>query len=333
MAFQTATSTSIDNLMSILSTFLTANGWTQDFFTAGDPGRAGFSKNSIFVAFQWTDATDGGTLAIYQNTSNDDSTSVWLSTGDSNVGAESATAGNFDTERDVNIFAGPHTAYWFFEQDSGPAYVHVVVEVDAGRFRHFGFGEIEKVGDWTGGEYAYGHHWNQSASNIDDANSGFHNFGMDNGNQNALNFSATMKIAGFPEQGGSDKWGVVGFGTAFPNGTDREAFDRMPIQGSFRGGFVAQHMAMFPISVLSAFKPMIPLVYLVRDTAPTPDTMRILGSHPDIRQVNMANIDPGETFTIAGETWFVFPWVRKQFLLTDTEESANAGLAYRQETA
>ena len=38
MAFQTATSTSIDNLMAQLNTFLVANGWVQDHFTAGDPG-------------------------------------------------------------------------------------------------------------------------------------------------------------------------------------------------------------------------------------------------------------------------------------------------------
>ena len=92
MAFQTATSTSIDNLMSQLGVFLVANGWTQDHFTAGDPGRAGWHKNAMFVAFQWTDATDGGVLAVYQNTSNDDTVDVWLSTGDDGQGENSTVA-------------------------------------------------------------------------------------------------------------------------------------------------------------------------------------------------------------------------------------------------
>ncbi len=199
MAFQTATSTSIDNLMAQLNTFLVANGWVQDHFTAGDPGRAGWHKNGMFVAFQWTDATDGGVLAIYQNKSNDDTVDVWLSTGDDGLGENSTTAASFDTGRHVSQFAGPHTAYWFFEQDSAPAYVHVVVEVDAGRFRHFGFGEIEKVGDWIGGDYIYGHFWDQNTSRIDDPDSGFHAFGPDNGTFNTT-FAATMSIEGFPSK-------------------------------------------------------------------------------------------------------------------------------------
>ena len=332
MAFQTASSSSIDNLMAQLNTFLVANGWTQDHFTAGDPGRAGWNKNGMFVAFQWTDATDGGVLAVYQNKSNDDAASVWLSTGDDGQGENSTTASLFDTGRHVNQFAGPHTAYWFFEQDANPAYVHIVVEVDAGRFRHFGFGEIEKIGDWIGGDYIYGHFWDQNTSRIDDPDSGFHAFGPDNGSFQTL-FQATMSIEGFPEQGVSDEWGRFGGGDNFPAGTDRAGNDRMPLLGSWRGGMAYAAFSMLRLSVLSAFKPMAPLVYLTRDTAPVPDVMRLLGTHPDIRGVNMANLDPGETFTVAGETWFVFPWVRKQFLLNDTEESWNGGLAYRQETA
>ncbi len=332
MAFLTGTSTSIDNLMSQLDTFLVANGWSQDHFTAGDPGRAGWNKNAIFVAFQWTDATDGGVLAIYQNTSNDDSVEVWNSTGDSGIGAASVTPTTFNDERSVNEFAGPHTAFFFFEQDASPAYVHVVVEVDAGRYRHFGFGELEKIGDWAGGEYAYGHFWDQNNTRIDDPASIFHNFGIDNGTfDNTKN--ATMKVAGFPEQGGSDIWARVGDGDNFPAGQDRAGNDRIPALGSWRGGMSYAPVAMFRISVLTAFKPMAPLLYLIRNQSPAPDVMRMLGTHPDIRGINIGNLDAGETFSVAGETWFVFPWVRKQFLQNDTEESRNGGLAYRQETA
>lgn len=332
MAFQTATSSSIDNLMAQLNTFLVANGWTQDHFTAGDPGRAGWNKNSMFVAFQWTDATDNGVLAIYQNTSNDDTADVWLSTGDDGQGENSTVASAFDTGRHVNEFAGPHTAYWFFEQDANPAYVHIVVEVDAGRFRHFGFGELEKIGDWVGGEYIYGHAWSQQASRIDNPRDVFHWFGMDNSGLNGANM-ATMRIRDFPEQAPADVWGRVGAGGPFPQGQDRAGNDRMPILGSWRGGMAYAAFSMLRLSTLTAFKPMAPLVYLTRDTGPVPDVMRLLGTHPDIRGINMANLDPGETFTVAGETWFVFPWVRKQFLQNDTEESWNGGMAYRQETA
>ena len=122
MAFQTGTSTSIENLMVTLSTFLQANGWTQDFFTTGDGGVIGFSKNSVFVCFKWAETTNGGTMAVYQNTSNDNSTQLWLATGDSGSGAASNTLTSLISGRAVTQFAGPHTAFWFFENDANPAY-------------------------------------------------------------------------------------------------------------------------------------------------------------------------------------------------------------------
>ena len=90
MAFQTGTSTSIENLLTQLSTFLQANGWTETFFNTitADIGSIGFSKNGIFVSMQYTEATDGGTMALYQATAADPSptTDPWTATGDSGNG-------------------------------------------------------------------------------------------------------------------------------------------------------------------------------------------------------------------------------------------------------
>lgn len=337
MAYQTGTSTTIENLMTQLSTFLVANGWTQDFFTSGDPGRMGLSKNSIFVAFQWSETADSnsGTLAIYQNLSNDDSTSVWLSTGDSGNGSPSTIVNNFDTGRGVQDFAGPHAAYHFFEQDASPAYCHIVVEVDTNRFRHFGFGELEKVGDWVGGEYCYGHTWGQTSGSIDEPSSPSHSMLLE-GAATSLSSShhATLHARGFPEQAAGDRWMTIGVVGAFPAfGTDRAGNDRMAGVGSSRGAVIGAYMSQFRLSQLTAFKPLLPMPLFMFNNTPTPDLVRFVGTHPDIRMVNMANLDPGTTFTIAGETWFIFPWVRKQFLKNDTEESWNGGYAYRQETA
>jgi hypothetical protein len=59
----------------------------------------------------------------------------------------------------------------------------------------------------------------------------------------------------------------------------------------------------------------------------------LLGTQPDVRMVNMANIEPGEVLTVAGEDWYCFPWVVKKMDLDNTEESWNAGTAYRRENA
>ena len=330
MAYQTGTSTTIEDLMQQLSIFLVANGWTEDFATTGDPGLIAFSKGGIFVAFQYTEATDGGTLAIYQNFSNDDPVNVWLSTGDSAVGNPSVVANTMDNGRCINLAAGPHAAYHFFEQNAAPAYCHIVVEVDTNRFRHFGFGEIEKIGDWIGGEYAYGNNWFQFSSQIDDPTNASHTLGL--GVSNTAIQMATMHVRGQPEQAPADRWALIGSGGNFPLGVDRAGNDRLPCLGGVKGGINSQ-MTPFRLSNLTAFKPLIPIPVMVKDTTPLPDTARLLGTWPDVRTVNMANLDPSEQVVIAGETWFIFPWVRKQFLQNDTEESWHGGLAYRQELA
>lgn len=329
MAFQTGTSSSIENLMTQLSTFLQANGWTQDHFTSGDPGRMGLSKNNIFVAFQWTEATDGGTLAIYQNLSNDNTSSVWLSTGDSGNGVASASATQFDTQRCCNVFAGPHTGYFFFENDSNPAYCHVVVEVDAGRYRHFGFGEIDKIGDWTGGEYAYGTFWSTSVSFIDDPASQFNHVGFDgNGNAVGNTFGGTLRVDGHSgEPNANTVWANMYFAASV--GLDRAGNARWAGQGGWHGSRELYAFGMFPISQAVAYKPLIPVPFEIINFAGSPDAAYRVGYQADVRMCNIANLDPGQIINIAGDNWYFFPYVRKQFLKNDTEESWNGGVAYK----
>ena len=334
MAFQTGTSTSIENLMTQLSTFLQANGWTETFFNTItlDIGSIGFSKNGIFVSFQYTEATDNGTLAIYQATAADPSptTEPWTATGDSGAGVASVTLTSLDTARCCNQFAGPHTAFFFFENDASPAYVHIVVEVDAGRYRHFGFGEILKIGDWTGGEYAYGHFWDQSSSRIDVPAIAQHTFGID-GFGNNINMAATMRVDGYPgEPDPATEWAAMVNNIGF---TDRAGNDRWIGAGGWRHSREFSAFGGFEISLASAYKPLFPIPLELEDRVPIPDVARRIGFQVDVRMCNIANIEPGQIITIAGEDWFFFPWVRKQFLQNNTEESWNGGIAYRRETA
>ncbi len=330
MAFQTGSSTSIENLMVQLSTFLQANGWTQDFFTTGDGGVIGYSKNGVFVCFKWAESADGGTLAVYQNTSNDNSTSLWLATGDSGSGVASNTLTSLDTGRCVNQFAGPHTGYWFFENDSNPAYCHVVVEVDAGRFRHFGFGETDKIGSWTGGEYCYGNYWGQSNPLIDNPASTGHDFGLDASNGQTTLFRATVRIDGYTgEPSAATVWGICGSGSAGAGGTDRAGNPRYQMSGGWRQSREFQHIHGFPLSLLNAYKPMAPIPFEVLNFSITPDQARRVGYQADVRMVNIASLTPGQIINIAGDNWYFFPWTKKQFLQNNTEESWNAGIAYK----
>lgn len=332
MAFQTGSSTSIENLMVQLSSFLTANGWTQDFLVTGDGGVIGYSKNGVFVCFKWAETSTGGALAVYQNTSNDNSTNLWLATGDSGAGAASNSLSSLAQGRSVNMFQGPHAGYWFFENDSAPAYCHVVVEVGSGRFRHFGFGEIDKIGAWTGGEYAYGHWWDQAATSIDVPASINHDIGLDaySTKSPGQGFRGTMRVSGYTDEPNlATEWALMGTGVSDAAGTDRAGVARYPAAGGWRGSREINHMAGFRISLFNAFKPMSPIPIELKNFTGFPNKTRRVGYQADVRMVNIGNLDPGQIINIAGDNWYFFPWVRKQFLQANTEESWNGGIAYK----
>jgi len=330
MAFQTGTATSIQNLLQTLSTFLVANGWTESYANTGDPGTIAFTKNSVFVAFQYSETADGGagTMAMYQSTAHDtaDNTMPWLSTGDSNNGAASVVIDNLDTERCVNIFAGPHVAYWFFENDASPAYCHVTVEVDAGRFRHFGFGEIDKIGDWVGGEYVYGHFWGQANNQIDIPFSTGHAIGFDSQGI-APGRGATMRVEGHVEEPeAATVWANWIAGAAL---TDTAGNLRWNGGSGWRGSREFALFQNFRISEATGFKPMTPVPIELANIAPVPDSLWRVGYQADVRMCNIGNLVDGQIINIAGDNWYFFPIVRRQFLSNNTEESRNAGVAYR----
>lgn len=332
MAFQTGTTTSIENLMTQLSTFLQANGWTEDYFNSGDPGTIAFSKNQNFVSFQFSETADTnlGTMAIYQARANDASptTQPWTATGDSGAGVASVVTSTFDNGLCCNAFAGPHTNFWFFEQDSGPAYVHVVVEIDAGRFKHFGFGQIDKIGDWVGGEYVYGIKLFQGGQSSDPI-SAFNNYGLDSSNNqiNAGTGPATMRVDGHSgEPSAATIWAEFKDGTS---GNDRAGNARWKGVHGWRSSPEFAAFYWLRISEATAFKPLFPISLAVQDFSGAPDSLFRLGFQADVRMCNIANISPAKIINIGGDNWYFFPVIRKQRLQVNTEESWNWGVAYK----
>ncbi len=327
MAYQTGVPTDIEDLIGDLFTFLTGATatWVQDEYdVSGNYGT--IHKNSCYVSFRW-DTSPATDLGVYQSTGWSASNLPHEQPGDSGNGDTSTP---INAERRVNLLgAGPYTAYYFFASDSAPFYCHVVVEMTSGRFRHFGFGEINKVGDWTGGEYCYGHYWSQSGPQIDQVGGTQHSLVFDG----ILNINAnggTMRIEDFPGQGASDIWGV--FVNSTSAGVDTATNDRVPLVGGSRDGFWGYPMGWIPMARLNAYKPFIPIPAMWKDTTTAPDTWYLLGYQPDCVIVNMRYFNDGDIITVGSDSWMVFSWVRKQYLQVNTEESWNGGLAYKRIT-
>lgn len=339
MAYETGTATDLADLLSKINTFAAANGWTVDEFDTVN-GDWAISKNDIYVSGRWNVA-DPQHLSLHQALAFDGtSTLPGDHTDDSGHGynASSSHANNvLDDERAVHfINDGPYPSYHLFENNASPAYLHVVVETEAGVYKHFGFGELSKIGDWTGGEYCYGHYQdnlvNQSATANDTTMllDGVFTGNLANTGQRA----ATIHVEGLPGMGASDKWGAV-IGTRTPSNLasdlDGNGNPLTHIVGGFRGGPVARAWGQLTDgSNLIGFVPMYPIHAMHYQTSV--NRVRFLGTLPDVRGVSIRNFADAEEVVIGSDTWILFPSGRR------TAENLayrtyHQGIAYKKVTA
>lgn len=209
-------------------------------------------------------------------------------------------------------FAGPFPTAFLFT-NSPSTYIHVAVEVIAGRYRHIWFGNMRKFGTWTGGGYYGATYWDQGANFIDNPNYGGHAVPMDQSSWTTFHYEGLSPYiwrAGVQEEinGVSRRLGVGssrgGFGTAFRN-----------IQATPFSGLIA----LQPITAWSV------------NTADAPDTTRCVGQILDVAEVNMRNLQPGQDYFIGSDQWIVFPLVQKgePSARLDVENSGYYGYAYR----
>lgn len=325
MAFQSGVATSQEDLIQKLFTFLTANGWVQDELdTVADDAAIhdGAGTPSVYVQFRWDNANG---IALFHSQAFVPATNPGSHTNDSGNGDET---GNVDTERRINVDDGPYISHAFFTDGSGGSpgtYAHVVLEFAPGQFRHFSFGKLVKIGDWTGGDYVAAHYWDGTQPN--DLQDARHNFLLDGRQDTDSSVGATVHLEGFPGQPGAGKYGVVWNGTSAGNDGDGNA--RESIIGGLREGFWMNALGWLRGNPNNGFVPLIPITLYHRRTSTTPDQYRKLGDMPDARYVNVFHFATGEEFTVGSDTWKVYPWTRKNNLQAGVEGSGNLGIAYK----
>jgi len=339
MAYQTGSATDLGDLLSKLDTFLVANGWTQDDFDDGasvaTEGYAQWNKNSMHIGMKWV-ANSPNNLSLHQALGNAGAVFPGAHTDDSGNGynASFGSDAQLDDERCVNdIGDGPFASYHFFENDASPAYVHVVVQISSQVYRHFGWGEMNKFNDWTGGEYCYGHY----ATEIT---------GADAVENNATLFcdaifastgvssrrAATIHAEGLPHQTAGEKWlTCVGGATALDasNWLDTAGNQQRHAFGGARGGPVAFPLGNNRADIASGHIPLSPLAIFTWDHSN--DFVYYLGELPDIRHIEIFNFSAEQEVTIGSDTWVIFPQVRRTEV-SSRERTYYSGFAYKKVT-
>jgi len=325
MAYENGSATGIPDLMGKLLTFasgLSTTPWTVDENAAQ---QATLSRGNCVVSWKW-EVTAPDMMVCYQSLGWVTSVAPHLYTDDSGGGNTTIPTTLY---RQVNfIVPGPYLAYHFFAGEGSTPYIHIVVEVDANRFRHFGFGNIEKYNNWTGGEYCYGSNWDQGSSYIDVPSSTRHQCGLDHNGFAGL-YAATMHVEGLPNQDGASKWGAFAADTTTAAGNDRGGNPRAILFGSARAGLWTRMLGWMRSSVFNAYKPLMPIEILYKDQSVSPNSFMWLGKQPDVAVINIGSLAVGDTLTVGSDDWMVFPFVKKQKLGNNTEESWNAGFAYK----
>lgn len=332
MAYETGTATSMDDLITKLMTFATANGWTQDQLDT-TANSAALHKGNIWVSFRW-DPAGPDVLSIHQALGYTGGNEPGTHPNDSGNGFNTTTShinANLDNERCVNGMGnGPYPSYFFFESDASPVYIHIVVEKSTDVFRHFGFGTIfPKYGNWTGGEYAYGNKQiNDSPIN---RTSNVHMLdGLFNGTGEIAVSAPTIHAEGLVGEGGSSKWGQVWGGTSTTPPDDTGGNDKVSIHGGFKGGPIARGMAVVsPAGSGSGLVPMYPIGLFHRETD---NDCYFLGFQPDVRGVNIKNFSNKQEVTIGSDVWVFFPLAQRT-ATPGTDRTYNSGVAYKKVTA
>lgn len=326
MAFQTGTATSLANLIATLDTFLVANGWTQDQATPLT-GIYAWNKNSMFTQVRW-DTTSPNFLGIAASTAFiSTATLPGNHTGDDGQIEITGTDADIDNGRYAKIGNGVSMEYWFFEKDASSAYIHIVVETSTGVYVHFGVGELEKIGNWTGGEYYYGHHKDINFGGdkfvpISTRNSFFLD-GLLGTSATDLERLSTVKIVG-TEWGHAAgvAWGACLGNTLFSVPNDRAANGKAFIQGGFRGGLWAEAFGFVRGNQNTGLVHMYPIsIAMFRS-----NNVYLMGSMQDVRGISLRSFAPEQTFDYAGDTWYVFPVLTKD---EDTEFGNMQGVAYK----
>ncbi len=292
MAYQLTNATSVEDLINKIATFAVAAGWTQR--------RNDLAGSNRTLTLQ----KSGDNIHLY----NTDTSTLRVN---GSVGYDAGLAGNAQPNQALsraacNVGTGPFPNVFLFANDSPAEHVFAVVEVASGLFRHIVFGELQKFGTYTGGTFFDANAFDTGAwaNNMDDSR---HHRLFDNG----------TGYSGDGATGGGVRCDVDGntnhfapfrrlgdFATPCASGG---FWDASPQDNGDRGDRNREFYSK-SINSIGGTTPLMPVTIRVeRDS----NYWSEIGHVPAIRFVNMSRFSAADEFSIGGDTWKVFPWLRK----------------------
>jgi hypothetical protein len=323
MAFQQTSSSDWRDLLSIIKSFATGQGWTVVYDSISSKGQLGIEKGSCHLAigstrnsadtadanlFNRNDLINGGTVpdamivGALGSSLTAGNTHYW-----GHPGSIVTTFNDIDAV-DINDLVGPFANVWLYSDSTG-SYIHVVVQSGADKYTHFSFGNIDKkgkshpdVGFFVGCNYIF---WPNSSS----ISSGY-----------APNdFSSGLHICGTFFEGGSAQIflpdDVVDSTYGFTNGAfATNSFLKVLTRGNNisyheanASGWILDYTLAYANEPVTGGVPLSPIPCIYTQGG----LHSYLGELPDVRLCNIDNLNPGQEIVFGSDVWQVFPYKRK----------------------
>jgi len=327
MSYQTGTAETLSDLLSKLSEFAVTTGWTVDNFKPHATTPELYLHNADgFYSFGMLAGYDSSvrSLIIHGNTGYSTGAAFNAQPGNSrqNQGFHTATSYN---GTHVTEIAGPFLTYDFF----GTAqYLHVVVQIGAARFRHFGIGMLNKEGVWNGGQYVFGTLRSRTSPNYPH---GDQIWGVCAPGSNQARYSAVIRAEGIAGETRTPWW----------LGASRNDTAGATVRGAGHCGTSSYTLNQSHPDSLQIYTS---LSVFGQVLAPVPNSVlvygldkiwRRLGTLPDCTQCRMDGITPRTILKISGEEWMIIPpttWRANAGSGPDSkndDSSGEAGVAYK----
>lgn len=282
VAYEAGVASSPADLISKLGTFAAANGWTVSAATVG----VVFRNGDINVGVN-TDAS----IIYLRGAVGYDSGAAW-----------NAQPGASPQNISSNVGAGPYTAYHFFVGDEADSdHVHCALEIEAGIYRHISFGRVVPYGVITGGTYVDAVWWQSGVTNA--------NLLQTSSHRHICRAAATTGgISGWAHlwcdyDSKTDNWQINNLGGAFPR--TESLFGSC---GPGLGACLFNALTLVGGMKWNLRTTLHPLEYAVGRPESLTTTV---GRIPNMRQLSLTNYAPGDEIAIGGETWKVFPIMRR----------------------
>ncbi len=372
MAYQTGgTGGTITDLMDAVRAFAVAQGWTVDkwdsvnkllFLTKGlcAVSFKGFTNDTLRVytgaagSNLFTDGNPDHRLFMSLNGSNTPALTTYHSHPGSLV-----TSDKSSRSVHVNGLTGPFVAWHLFADATKGDHIHVVVQINAECFMHFSFGHLDKRG-LTHSGVAYvtgvGNPWYRNVSNYlathpsyfndpSGVNIPFMHTGGSNSHQyGALNASPGILLKHV------DAWPAA-WGANPIQGNDGNAPHRglvLPLARSSEiyipsnypqpngQGAMLNIFGIAEPTPYSNVSPMFPLPvwrYYWNDNVAASNRICYVGDYPNVRAINLTNLQAGQEITVNTDTWMVFPALRQSAWqdrgVEPKPQSGQFGIAYK----